>query len=39
MKSVNNQYPELNQRASGWLKFLYQKATTPDDWSEDGDPH
>lgn len=29
----------LNDRARGWLRFLWQKATTPDDWSEDGVPH
>lgn len=32
-------HPELNNRAQGWLSFLYQKATTPDDWSEDGTPN
>ena len=32
-------HPELNVRAQGWLNFLYQKATTPDDWSEDGSPN
>ena len=32
-------HPELNIRAQGWLNFLYQKATTPDDWSEDGSPN
>ena len=32
-------HPELNNRAQGWLNFLYQKATTPDDWSEDGTPN
>lgn len=32
-------HPELNVRAQGWLNFLYQKATTPDDWSEDGTPN
>jgi len=32
-------HPELNQRAQGWLNFLYLKATTPDDWSEDGSPN
>ena len=35
-KSTNNL--ELNSRAQGWLNFLYQKATTPDDWTEDGEP-
>ncbi len=29
----------LNDRARGWLRFLWHKATTPDDWSEDGVPH
>lgn len=31
--------PELSARARGWLRFLWQKATTPDDWSEAGEPH
>ena len=35
---MQNKYPELNKRAQGWLNFLYRKATTPDDWSEDGSP-
>ena len=39
MKQTQIDYPELNERAIGWLNFLYQKATTSDDWSEDGDPH
>jgi len=39
MQKKEEHYPELNQRASGWLNFLYQKSTTPDDWTEDGDPH
>ena len=39
MKNQNKSYPELNNRALGWLNFLYQKATTQDDWTEDGDPH
>ncbi len=39
MQRTEKHYPELNQRASGWLNFLYQKSTTPDDWTEDGDPH
>ena len=29
----------LNARARGWLRFLWRKATTADDWSEDGEPH
>jgi len=39
VRQFDNHYPKLNQRALGWLNFLYQKATTPDDWSEDGNPH
>jgi len=31
--------PQLNDRARGWLRFLWRKATTPDDWSEHGEPH
>ena len=31
---MQNKHPELNNRAQGWLNFLYRKATTPDDWSE-----
>ena len=31
--------PGLNDRAQGWLRFLWQKATIPDDWSETGEPH
>ena len=36
---MSTSHPELNQRAQGWLNFLYLKATTPDDWSEDGSPN
>ena len=36
---MQNTHPELNQRAQGWLNFLYRKATTPDDWSDDGNPN
>ncbi|MEG9861582.1 MAG: hypothetical protein V6Z81_03650 [Parvularculales bacterium] len=36
---IRNSYPRLNDRAAGWLRFLHRKATTPDDWSEDGEPH
>jgi len=31
--------PTLGPRARGWLKFLWRKATTPDDWTEAGEPH
>ena len=30
-------YPKHNERTKGWMRFMWQKATTPDDWgySED----
>ena len=32
-------HPTLNRRTRGWLRFLWEKATTPDDWNADGVPH
>jgi hypothetical protein len=32
-------FPSLNQRTVGWLRFLWEKATTADDWSSAGIPH
>jgi hypothetical protein len=32
-------YPELDSRAQGWLRYLHRKATTPDDWDRSGRPH
>ncbi|HYF28338.1 MAG TPA: hypothetical protein VD931_21525, partial [Baekduia sp.] len=29
----------MNDRARGWLRHLWEKATTPDDWSSSGEPH
>jgi hypothetical protein len=29
----------LNERTRGWLRHLWRKATTEDDWSSTGDPH
>jgi Linalool dehydratase/isomerase len=29
----------LSDRALGWLRFIWDKATTPDDWSDRGEPH
>lgn len=29
----------LNDRSLGWLRFMWDKATTPDDWSDQGEPH
>jgi hypothetical protein len=34
-----SQFPALNRRALGWLRFLWEKSTTPDDWSSIGIPH
>lgn len=28
----------LNQRTQGWLRFIWDKATTQDDWSSSGEP-
>lgn len=30
-------HPRHNERTKGWLRFIWQKATTPDDWSYRGD--
>lgn len=32
-------FPSLNRRTRGWLRFLWDKATTADDWSSGGVPH
>ena len=37
--TVRNGFPELNRRAQGWLRFLWDKATTQDDWGAHGVPH
>lgn len=29
-------YPKHNERTKGWLRFMWQKATTADDWSYSG---
>ena len=34
-----NDFPRLDERARGWLRFIWDKATTPDDWSVEGEPH
>lgn len=31
--------PPLGERARGWLRFLWRKAMSQDDWSEAGEPH
>lgn len=32
-------FPTLNRRTLGWLRFLWEKSTTRDDWSSNGVPH
>ncbi len=32
-------YPATSDRSRGWLRYLYRKATTPDNWDKDGKPH
>ena len=34
-----NNFPRLDERARGWLRFIWDKATTVDDWSVEGEPH
>lgn len=34
-----NDFPRLDERARGWLRFIWDKATTADDWSVEGEPH
>jgi len=34
-----NTFPRLDERARGWLRFIWDKSTTPDDWSVNGEPH
>jgi hypothetical protein len=34
-----NSFPRLDERGRGWLRFIWDKATTPDDWSVNGEPH
>jgi hypothetical protein len=31
--------PQLSDRALGWLRFVWDKATTRDDWTDQGEPH
>jgi len=30
---------QLNEHTRGWLRHLWRKATTEDDWSKEGNPH
>ncbi len=36
---MSSPYPRLHDRALGWLRFVWRKATTEDDWSVAGEPH
>ena len=31
--------PRLDDRSVGWLRYLFRKATTPDSWDREGEPH
>ncbi len=35
----SSDFPRLDERARGWLRFIWDKSTTPDDWSSSGEPH
>lgn len=39
LPKLRNAHPSLGTRAVGWLRHIHRKATTTDDWSEDGAPH
>ncbi len=39
MASIVRGYPSTSERSRGWLRYLYRKATTPDNWDKDGEPH
>src|SRR5262249_19813227 len=32
-------YPATSARCRGWPRYLYRKATTPDNWDKDSRPH
>jgi hypothetical protein len=32
-------YPMTSDRSRGWLRYLFRKATTPDNWDKEGRPH
>ncbi len=39
MASMVRGYPATSDRSRGWLRYLFRKATTPDNWDKDGVPH
>ena len=38
MSGHETDHPELSERARGWLRYMYRKATINDDWSKEGQP-
>ena len=38
MNGNETNYPELSERACGWLRYMYRKALVNDDWSKNGHP-
>jgi hypothetical protein len=38
MTSIVRGYPATSARDRGWLRYLYRKATTRDNWDKDGHP-
>ncbi|MDC3239327.1 hypothetical protein OAT88_01435, partial [Gammaproteobacteria bacterium] len=34
---ARNSFPKHNERTKGWMRFMWQKATTPDDWGYSAD--
>ena len=32
-------YSATSERSRGWLRYLYRKATTPDSWDKEDQPH
>ena len=39
MERRTRDVPQLDERSVGWLRYLYRKATTPDSWDREGQPH
>ncbi len=39
MPASTSSPPRLNDRARGWLRHIWDKSTTADDWSSSGEPH
>ena len=39
MSTMVRGYPATSDRSRGWLRYLFRKATTPDNWDKDGQPH